>query len=67
LTLTGWLTLRRASATVTAPPFTFTTTVWVIYWVHHATTNSWPNTHFASAASFTDYHLSVLSIGNLAY
>src|SRR3990167_5094153 len=42
---TYWMTTTRS--------FTFTTTMWVIYWIHRDTTNGWTNTAPSYCASFT--------------
>jgi hypothetical protein len=41
---------------------TFTTTMWVIYWVHNNTTNRWTTALPAHATSFSVIDIRLLSI-----
>ncbi|STQ08815.1 Uncharacterised protein [Enterobacter cloacae] len=45
---------------------TFTTTMWVIYWVHRSTANGRTNTTPACSTSFTQNAQHMLSIANFA-
>ncbi len=60
MTLTGVLTVTGACTTVTTALNTFTTTVWVVNWVHGSTADLWTYTEPSVATSLTKVLQAVL-------
>ena len=46
--------------------FTFTTTMWVIDWVHCCTTNGWSSSKPSATTSFTDRDVFMINIRKLS-
>jgi hypothetical protein len=62
LAFAGWLAIDRLGSARTSALAAFTTTIWVVDWIHGSTTNGWSDSKPAAAASFTEIDQAIFFI-----